>query len=822
MEFSNLNEVLSALLGTTYENDVRQILLGLGDHPEAAIDQEFGKFKLCWHPFGNNASNISTVNLGTKPGRSLTERLTNAIDALLEDRVAPGVVTPRSARDAAKQWFGRPVTGPDDGMFKWSFSEHGYDRRIAAVLNPSGIESAPTVDVYDDGIGLKPDQFPNTILSLQSGNKIQKWYLVGAFGQGGASTLAFCEFALIVSRHRDEPKNVGFTIIKVLRLSEQYKEDTYAYLALKKPDGTITVPSCEIADEFFALYKPVKGVRLPLLKKGTFVRHYSYKLPYLDGSLSPSPRNLYHYLHCSMFDPILPFRVIDLRPSNQENIRDELVTGSRNRLMKLAQAGAEEGEDEVQKRSVMKHHRQMEFVVPPGTSDPSIGIEYWVVFNYKKDKKVEGGFILRPQSNEIYIQTGHPVIGTLNGQNQGELTWQLLRELGLGMVARHIVIHIDATNADRRVRRELFSATREGFKDGTILTEITQVLRKMLEEDGNLFAIEKELTEKLAQREAESTSEEVKKQVTRLLLEAGLEVSKEGPSVAPGEGEQQIVKKHGTRRPHIKPDPLPTLPFPQVTKFQIVTPKPKLNIQQNDIEFILVETDADAEFDRRGMIAIRSEPDLLELASKSPLRGGRIRWRLRPRTSANVGEAGNVIVTLTKPDGTQLTDAVDFEVLPPVEEKAKKAKGLVPPFEIIPIHPVEDAEKWDMVWPDLSEDADEEQQASVAYKPLPVGGSINVYYSKVFAPFKQMRDKLQLENSALADLFRSNYEVWIGYHAILQENSRKLVNEELEQEVMDRLLEADRTRVAQMQVRQALRSAELMQKILQNQATSTE
>src|SRR5258708_4539900 len=163
MEFSDLNQALSALLGTTFENDVRQILQGLGDHPEATIDQEFGKFKLCWHPFGNNASNISTVNLGTKPGRSLTERLTNAVDALLEDRVVAGVVSPRSARDAAKQWFGRPVTGPDDGLFKWSFSEQGYDRRIATVLNPSGIESAPTVDVFDDGIGLSPDKIPSTI-----------------------------------------------------------------------------------------------------------------------------------------------------------------------------------------------------------------------------------------------------------------------------------------------------------------------------------------------------------------------------------------------------------------------------------------------------------------------------------------------------------------------------------------------------------------------------------------------------------------------------------------------------------------------------------
>jgi len=521
-----------------------------------------------------------------------------------------------------------------------------------------------------------------------------------------------------------------------------------------------------------------------------------------------------------MFDPILPFRLVDLRPQNPENNRAELVTGSRNRLMKLVKSGKDDSSDPLQTGSTMKHYRAMEFVVPPGGSKPCIGIEYWVVFNFRKPASgtKKDQLVLRPHSNELYVQTGHPIIGTLNGQNQGELTSQLLRDLGLGMVARHIVIHIDATNADRKVRRELFATTREGFKDGTVLNEITQVLRKMLEEDANLFAIEKELTEKLAQREAQSTSEEVRKQVTRLLLEAGLEVNQEGSSVAPGGTETRPAPKPGTRKRPTRPDPLPTLPFPEVTKFKIVVPTGKMLIAQNDIDFVLVETDADAEFDRRGLVAIRCEPGFLELASKSPLRGGRIRWRLRPRATAKQGDVGKVIVSITKLDGTQMTDSFDFEVLPLAEEKVKTAKGLVPPFEIIPIDPTEDAEIWASVWPDLAE-ADEDEQATVAYKPLRIGGGINVYYSKVFTPYKQMRGGLLTNLPGLADFFKTNYEIWIGYHAILQENSRNTPGAEIEVEVLDKLLEMDRVRVAQMQVRQALNSAELMEKVLQAQNT---
>jgi len=461
----------------------------------------------------------------------------------------------------------------------------------------------------------------------------------------------------------------------------------------------------------------------------------------------------------------------------------------------------------------------MEYVVPYGTPDASVGIEYWVVLNYRKGRAGKRDeVVLRPHSNELYLQTGHPIIGTLNGQNQGELTAQLLKDIGLGMVARHMVIHIDASNANSRVRRELFSTNREGFKEGPILTDLTRVLEKMLQEDEMLHAIERELTEKLAKRESQSTSDEVKRQVTKLLLEAGLQVRDEGPSYVPGHQERQTVREQKKGR-HRTLDPLLTLPFPQVTKFTIVAPLPRMNVRINDNEVVLVETDADSEFDRRGLIAIRTEPDWLEQAAKAPLRGGRVRWRLRPKQATKPGDTGRIIATITRPDGSQLKDQVEFEVLPALEERAKKEKGYIPPFEIIPINPEDHPEPWGTVWPDLGDEATLEDQGSVAYKPLKVGGGINVYYSTIFAPFKEQVEALKPKSAALSELFRTNYEIWIGYHAILQENSRIGEKENVSDEVLERLLESDRIRVARMQVKQALHTAELMEKAMQMQAS---
>jgi hypothetical protein len=640
---------------------------------------------------------------------------------------------------------------------------------------------------------------------------MNKRYLLGTFGQGGSSTLSFCEYALIASRPTRDPGHLAFTLIRVLNLSEDYKEDCYAYLALRKPDGNFTVPSIVLSDDELIIHNAPPRLRLAGLKTGTLVRHYSYKLAGLAGVLSPVSGNLYHYLQYSMFDTLLPFRVIDLREMDKE--KNEIVKGSRNRLMEYTDS-AKDSETE-ESRTQLRHYRPMEFVVPHGAVDPCIGIEYWVVFNYEKKKG--GEYTLRRDSNGLFVQKRLPIVGTLNGQNQGEMSAQLLRDIGLGLVARHIIIHIDGTNANNKVRRELFSTTREGFKEGPVLLSIIQVLEKMLREDKQLHAIEQELIEKLTSKETEATDEEVKKQITRLLLDAGFVARVEGQASGDGQGDKQRV--HDTKRkPYKVHEPLPTLPFPQVTKFRIVTPLPSMEIRVNDTETVLVETDADAEFDRRSLIAVRCDPPQLELASKAPLRGGRIRWRFRTSPSAVHGTKGTVVVTITRLDGSQLTDAIDYEILPELEKPAKQEKGQAPRFKVIPIHP--ENENWGLVWPDLEDTP--EKIASVAYKPITTPeGAIFVYYSTVFTSFKTQVDKMKLQSEALYNLFKTNYEIWIGYHAILQEKANLQMYDGLAEDALENLLESERARVAHMEVKQAARTAELMHRMTKEQSIST-
>src|SRR5581483_3102787 len=119
--------------------------------------------------------------------------------------------------------------------------------------------------------------------------------------------------------------------------------------------------------------------KLPRFRHGTLVRHIDYKLPQMANSLSSSQKNLYHSLQYLLMDPLIPYRLTDLRTGQ---IDSRHMSGSRNRLMKLVLKSKEKNGD---RRMELKHHHVMEFVAPPGSNDPCIRVEYWCAFSWRKE-----------------------------------------------------------------------------------------------------------------------------------------------------------------------------------------------------------------------------------------------------------------------------------------------------------------------------------------------------------------------------------------------------------------------------------------------------
>jgi hypothetical protein len=376
MNITNVSSLYHALLSARTVEQVRSILERIGDSHEVRPYAAFGEMGLCWFPVGGREANIATINVATHAGRSLTERITNAMDAVLEDGYDREQKTEATPRLAAEKWFGRPHPGPHAGLFQVDYTKSGLSKHVSVVLLDSGFDDGPTIEVLDDGIGIPNDRFPDTILSLNLSNKLTKTYVLGRFGQGGSSTLSFSEYVVIFSRCKQNPTEVTFTVIRKTNLGEQYVEDMYAYLAFKGVGDKPSVPKTKVGPEAIRLYEESDGVRPPLMGSGTVVRHVGYRLTELDKRLAPSPGNLYHYLHCSLMDPIFPFMLYDLRSGGKA--RQEVVAGSRNRLMRLVDEPStdaenqEDAEADDNARSQMRHHQPLEFVVPYGKKEATI------------------------------------------------------------------------------------------------------------------------------------------------------------------------------------------------------------------------------------------------------------------------------------------------------------------------------------------------------------------------------------------------------------------------------------------------------------------
>ena len=127
-----------------------------------------------WIPVGGRQDNIATINIGTDPAAGLTERITNAIDAVIElewhkQGKPEDISTPRQATE---NWFNIP-----EGRLR-NVKREDIDsklaKRVQIILRNSEKASNPTVEIRDTVIGIKAEDFSKTILSLHGGNKLNK------------------------------------------------------------------------------------------------------------------------------------------------------------------------------------------------------------------------------------------------------------------------------------------------------------------------------------------------------------------------------------------------------------------------------------------------------------------------------------------------------------------------------------------------------------------------------------------------------------------------------------------------------------------------
>src|SRR6266498_2245113 len=140
---------LNDLLKATRAGDVERIITHLGE-------------RIQWVPLGGNSGNFGIISMGADPFDGITERITNAIDAIIELQVE---LRPELKRTTSPRKAVEAIYELKDGKLRWC-----EQRRIGELAShikvkfmDSESSKRPTIEIQDQGIGQHPLDFPATL-----------------------------------------------------------------------------------------------------------------------------------------------------------------------------------------------------------------------------------------------------------------------------------------------------------------------------------------------------------------------------------------------------------------------------------------------------------------------------------------------------------------------------------------------------------------------------------------------------------------------------------------------------------------------------------
>lgn len=703
-----LDRLFAALRNATSTSEVATAL------NEADLDWQ-------WRPVGNRENNRGTIEVAADPGRSLVERLTNGMDAVLEleHTLHNGVPDCRSPKDAAAAWLGVPETGLS-GMSP--AERQRLAKRISVTLLEGDGRNKRVVEVADRGIGIPVDQMASTILSLNEGNKLTKHYLAGLYGQGGSSTFAVSDYTLIASRAGDD-EPVVFTVVKFHDLPpDLFRTGHYVYMTM--PEATL--PTALVpADEF---------------PRGTVIRHVGYDL---TGYPSPlGPNSLYGLLNTVLFDPVLPVW-LDTRVHNYRRV----IKGSRNALN-----GAVDEGDERRSGPTLAHSVRL-FFVQIGEFG-RVGIEYWVLEVPTRENKVPSAAFVNPKK---------PIVLTLNGQNHAELSQVLIRKHAeLPYLTQRLICHIECNYLTPAAKRFLFVSNREDARRGIVYNMIERELVSTLRSDDELTRLNNEARERGAREQDQAVQQQMRTEVARLLRIHGLNLTEPVGSEITATADQpdQPTRPRRGRR--------------QLVPLAIQDPPTYIRLLWDDEEpvafypeqrrYLRVETDAPSHYHDpndpgRSRVNCIVHAAGLRLVGSTPLSGGRMRLIVDAAADATLGATGTLRIELSRAGLETLSDQRPCSIVPRPPTQPSSRRVTLPPFDVRPVDGPDDPMWSQLGWPD-----DTSKVASTAEMEQ---GTLVVYFSTVFPKYAAKRRTLERQDPSAAESFTARYKIWLAVHSLL-------------------------------------------------------
>ena len=448
-------ELCMGLLRADTEEEVISILQQQGYWDDPAV----------WVPFGGKDNNYSTMgNQTSRPEAALVEKLVNSVDAVLMGECRQAGVRPDSPEapqtipEAVAEFFAGARSKADTmgDVARW---DNRKRKEVAdrITLAATGGRQNVSFTIADSGEGQSPNSMPETLLSLDQGNKVNVQFVQGKFNMGGTGALRFCgvhNLQLIVSRRNPStPDNQlgdasieqwGFAIVRRENPTGQRKISRYTYLA-PLPEGVL---------RFQADTLPLLPVRnKPYARAtawGTTIKLYEYQMTGKSHILRKD--GLLQKLDLLLPRPALPIRL----------------------------------------------HECRDYGGGPASFDTNLnGVT--VRLNDDRRENLEVGF---PLSNPITIQ-GHQlptsiyafkrgkadnyknaegILFTVNGQTHGSLPQHFFgrKAVGLDRLRDSLLVIVDCTGLSGRLREDLFMNSRDRMEEGELLSDIEDELETSL------------------------------------------------------------------------------------------------------------------------------------------------------------------------------------------------------------------------------------------------------------------------------------------------------------------------------------------------------
>ena len=624
----------SSILGAKSSRDVEQLL--------ATINAELGPLQ--WRDLGDRPNNAGTVQIASSAASALIERVTNAIDAMLELKADQHTgALPASPREAAREWFAIPRGGVGELTDK---ERRTLAANISVILEDSGERDRPTVVVRDCGIGQHPADAPNTLLSLNENNKVAKPYLQGAYGQGAAATYRFGRYTLILTRCKPSLNGgredlVGWTVVWE-DPGDPNVDKLPVYRYLVDAAGEIPVFDPALLDD-------------PTWH-GVAVTHIAYDLRGYTAAYTQPKNGAWALLHSSLFDPVLPFlvggnRTVDVNTAGADSTR--VVIGNAARLNNPS---GPRGDLTV----AYRNSETYDLGKATGGNLGKVAINYWVL-----QRPADSTSTSDPTAS--YVGPENAVTMTLSGQRQDAESRAWLRNrTDLPFLVRNLVVQVDVDALSPIAKRELFASTRERAVDSELRERIYAEVALVLKQDSELRRLEREERDKLLAQSTEQVDEKVRerlrKHIQTLLKNKTRKVKKTTPVPEPtgggnGGGARDTDDTH-----------LPAVP----TRMRFL--RDPITIKRGGVTTVWVEINAKNGYlpDHEDDLTITFDAGLQGKVSdvaKSRLLGGSSLWRLQAAADAPLGEYAieAILVTATGVIATPAT----LNVIEPSRTKPK-------------------------------------------------------------------------------------------------------------------------------------------------------